>query len=107
MNQMEYWADQLFFVLPFATLSEGCRLLAARTHRGISEAYLAAVLTWVRAHRLELGWTVPHVARGINPTGGKRFFAVLIRDDGSVELPANHHRHLRAGMTSTLKHASS
>jgi hypothetical protein len=103
---MDYLIEQMFTALPCTSLAEIAEKLSRLTRSKVSAGNVGVLLTHLRKHRDEYQWTVPHAKRGPNADGGDRFHAVLVSDDGSLELNKETLQPIEDGMRGTVSHAA-
>jgi hypothetical protein len=106
-GRIDYLIDQMFDVLPAATTAEIAEKLSRKTRSTVTTGMVSALLSHLRRNAESYGWTVPHVKRGVNADGGKRYFAALIEPDGSLYLDETPESRvfLKDGLVSTVGHA--
>jgi len=105
-SRIDYLIDQLFMVLPCKTYAEISDKLTRRTGTQVTRGSVGMLLSHLRGRMDEYQWTVPHVKRGLNVSRFPRFFAVLVNNDGTMDLGPEHIGIVEEGMTSTLGHAA-
>jgi hypothetical protein len=99
-------AAELRKVLPAPTVAEIADRLSARLGWTVMVPTAAMLIYHVRRNNERLGWTIPHVKRGINETGADRFFAVLNARDGTVIDPDQRLAHDQGAHATFQSHAT-
>lgn len=96
---MQERIDRLFQALPARNNEE----LAARLD--LPEQTVRGLLSHLRKHAIEHGWTVPHVRRGPTPTQ-ERYFAVLVDPTGKPYFDADTIDEFHEGLRGTASHVN-
>ena len=96
--------ESLWRALPARTLEEiADKMNTQRDVSGVTRGDVAAYLGHLRRRVDQYGWTVPHVKRGTNVDGGKRFLRMLVDPDGTRLLDeGNNTIHLLDGAAATI-----
>ena len=107
-TRRDYLIEQLFDVLPSTTIAAIADKLSRKTRSTVTPAVVGPLITYLRSHASEYGWTIPHVKRGLNDVNGKRFFAALVNADGTYTLDETPQTagFVKDGAISTVSHAT-
>lgn len=102
--KMQEYGETLFQCLPANSLDEiRKRMNKELKVRWETIGMTSAIISYVRKHYQEFGFTVPHVKRGkADPGEQGRFFAVLVEKDGTFYFDEEHHDHLQNGTRSSI-----
>ena len=73
--------------------------VAAKTGERYDLAFMRYVLTWIRKHANELGWTVPQQPAGSR--GSDRHYSVVVH---GTAMSADQSRGVRSGQAAQVKH---
>lgn len=104
MTRIDQLIKELWYCLPAATCVEIAKKLSLRMSERISVAEVNGALAHLRRHSDHYEWTVPHVSRGINADGEKRFIRVLTDRDGSFIVEGDTYAFVRNGAIATTAH---
>jgi hypothetical protein len=102
--KMQEYGEALFQCLPADTADDiRKRMNKELGVRWTTNGMVSQIISYVRKHYQEIGFTVPHVKRGKpDPDEQGRFFAVLVEKDGSFYFDDEHRGHLHNGTRSSI-----
>lgn len=100
--------DALFQSLEANTHREIAKKMAKWLGHPINVRSVGPLISYLRKHKYEFGWTIPGAKFGkpAKSSKGNRFFAVLVERGSAPQFDPGHEIHINEGNTSAMRHAA-